>query len=89
MKYVLAQFDAGIWPHQKLLDLQYRDFLPSVTNKTIEKCICNNGRVVLDQQTDDETQENQLLEVSQASHIFLLSACKGLTVSCTTIQESD
>lgn len=66
-KYVLDQFDAGVSSDQILLDLRYRDFLPSVNIGTIERCIRDSGRILPDHQTDDATQGNQTLEVGQSS----------------------
>lgn len=69
VQYALAQFDAGVSPHQILLELQYRAFLPSINVATIERCIRDNGRVLTDQQqTGNATQGNQSLGINQVSH---------------------
>lgn len=67
VKYVLDRFDSGVSPHQILLDLQSRDYLPSLTVAIIEQCIRDNGRVLPHQQAGGATQGNQPPEVDQAS----------------------
>lgn len=44
-QYALSQFDAGVPPHQILLDLQYRAFLPSINITTVERCLYENSRL--------------------------------------------
>lgn len=68
VQYVLAQFDAGVSPHEILVKLQYRAFLPSINVATIERCIRDNGRVLTDQQTGNATKSNQSRGIGQASH---------------------
>ena len=59
VQYALAQFDRGVPPHQIVIDLQYRDFLPSINVGTIERCLRENGRVLKnDQQAGNTTQGN-------------------------------
>lgn len=66
IKYILDQFDAGVSPHQILLDIQSHEYLPTVTVAIIELCIRESGRVLLNQQTGDATLGNQPLKVGQA-----------------------
>lgn len=88
VQYALAQFDAGISPHQILLELQYRAFLPSINVATIERCIRDNGRVLTDQQqTDNASQGNQSLGINQASHP-LPPASQGAPGPFAATQES-
>lgn len=58
VQYVLAQFDSGIPPLQILMNLQYRDFLPSINIGTIERCLRDNGRILNNQPAGNTTQEN-------------------------------
>lgn len=89
VKYILDQFDAGVSPHQILLNLQYRDFLPSITVATIERCIRDNGRVLPDQQTGDATQGNQLRQAGlQASPPQLPAASQSPADSTMATQGS-
>lgn len=50
VQYVLARFDNGVPPYRILIGLQYRDFLPSISVATIERCLLDNGRVLKYQQ---------------------------------------
>lgn len=77
VQYVLTQFDGGVPPHQILIGLQYRAFLPSITIATIERCLRDNGRVLNDQQAGSATQGNQSLGIGWASH-FLPPANQGV-----------
>lgn len=87
VQYVLAQFDAGVPPHKILLELQYRDFLPSINIATIERCLRDNGRVLRNQQAGNPTQGNQPIGIGYGINALPL-ANQGATGSSAATQGS-
>lgn len=45
VQYILARFSAGIPPRQILDELQYRAYLPWINITTVERYLCENGRL--------------------------------------------
>lgn len=87
VQYVLAQFDSGVPPHQILMNLQYRDFLPSLNIGTIERCLRDNGRILNNQRAGNTTQGNTLHGTGYASN-QLPQANQGATDASRATQGS-
>lgn len=45
VQYILARFSAGVSSRQILDELQYRAYLPWINIATVERCLCENGRL--------------------------------------------
>lgn len=84
VQYALAQFDRGVSPRQILVDLQYRDFLPSINAAKIERCLRDNGRVLQNNQRAGNARSGQNFPTGPAA-----TASRGTFATVTTIKEDD
>lgn len=68
VEYVLTRSDAGVPPYRILNDLQYREYLPGINIATIERCLCENGRPLVNYEPGNAAQGSPSPGVDRASN---------------------